>query len=346
MSDPKPAGLQPVEERDVLDLAGEVLAAHHHELAEAGARIRWFWLLNKRMTVWGQTKVLPELAWWLSGDMDGYDVAISLNSALWGNLQRAGRFFLIDHRLSLVLPKEGGAEEMDTTAGTRRLYQAVKHDLGVSPAVIARNPEGFAQIAELKELQNAIRDPAQFLLDLRAAEELDEEDDGGGEGEDEEEGASVTFRREPEPSLFYYGTHRFDTGLRAGWLVYFKFSGPEKTASQLVGVHFPPDQSPDPANGAIDKGILAYDESPEAVATYRADLTRDLEERQREAVSESGEAVDLGTIIDPDGEPVRAVGVDGELIDPEPDALDFEDEPGLEDEPGAEVVQMAGRARR
>lgn len=356
MSDPKPAGLQPVEERDVLDLAGEVLAAHHHELVEAGARIRWFWLLNKRMTIWGQTKVLPELAWWLSGDMDGYDIAITINSALWGNLQRAGRFFLIDHRLSLVLPKEGGAEEMDTTAGTRRLYQAVRHDLGVSPAVIARNPEGFAQIAELKELQNAIRDPAQFLLDLRAAEEVDEEEEGEGDGGEGDEGETVDpdailARWEPEPPLYYFGTHRFDTGLRAGWLVYFKFSGPEKTASQLVGVHFPPDQSPDPANGAIDKGVLAYDESPEAVATYRADLTRDLEERQREAVGESGGAVELGVgRVGPEpGEEAADQPEDFEdepALDTEEEMIDQEIDEALEDEPGAEVVQMAGRARR
>jgi len=356
MSDPKPASLQPVEEADVLELAAEVIADHHHDLAEADARIKWFWLLNKRLTIWGQTKVLPELAWWLSGNLDGYDIAITINSSLWGNLQRAGRRFLIDHRLSQVQPKSGGAEEMDTTAGTRRLYQSIKHDLGVSPEVIARNPEGFAQIAEMKKLQDAIRDPAQYLLDLRALEEREDEDgeeDGDGDGyEITGDDLSVTFSRTPESPLFYYATHRLQSGLRAGWLIYAKYSGPEKTPAQLLGIHFPADQSPSPANGAIDKGQLEYDCSPEAVATYRADLTRDLEERQREAVGEGGGAgVELGSGRigpEPGDEPDQPGDEDYEdepALDTEEEMLEQETDEALEDGDGAEVVQMAGRRR-
>lgn len=363
MSDPKPASLQPVDEADVLALLRAVMGDHHPELADAS--IRLFWLMNKPLTVWGQTRVCTEMMWWLSGALDGADVVITLNSSLWGNLQAAGRRFVLDHRLSQVRPKEGGAEEMDTTAGVRRLYQIVRHDLGVSPTVIARNPDGFAQIAEMAKLRDAIRDPQQFLLDLKATKAAGDDDDGEGEGEDPEEEFD-RFQRHGAPApagrpLVYYGTHRLASGLREGWLIYATYSGPEKTPAELTGVHFPADQSPDPANGPIDKGQLIYDCSPEAIATYRADLTRDLEERQREAIEASGGAVELGKWQE--GEIVDC----GEPEDFEPPARGEEpDQPGAEGdfdeeefaeqlgaaldaqdaEPeGAEIVQMAGRRR-
>src|SRR3954466_4329010 len=122
-NDVKPAGLEPVTEADVLELAGEVIPDPHTSLTDA--TIRYFWMLNKEATVWGATKATTEREWWLSSTnpdgsasgRDGVDVTITINSGLWGNLTRHGRRFILDHRLSLVQLKEGGQTEMETAAG-------------------------------------------------------------------------------------------------------------------------------------------------------------------------------------------------------------------------------------
>jgi hypothetical protein len=85
--------------------------------------------------------------------------------------------------------------------------------------------------------------------------------------------------------------------------------------------------------------VLSYDCSPEAVATYRADLSRDLEERQREAIGEGGGAVvELGLT---DEEELYARDLEQDLDAGEPE----ETGSAAEAAAGASVLQMAGRRR-
>lgn len=320
----RPATLEPIDASDVHALAGELIAANHPTLT--AARIRWFWALNKPAKWWGRPKVCTEVEWWLAkGSDDEADLIIQINSSLWQNLGPAGRRFLVDLLLSALKRKEGGKTIMETKDGDRTLYEKITHTLGVDPEVLARHPAGFAEIKELKELDRAMHDGAQFLLDLQAIREAvgggegDGDDDGDGEDEDGDDGVLTAHAHAEGDPIYYYGTHRFETGLRAGWLVYLRYNDAAKTPASLVGVHFPADQKPQGGgDDPVNKALLDFDDSPSAVKTYRADLETELLDRRLAALEESKAAEA--------GEPL-----DVEWIEPAPTPEDEEIDQSLDD---------------
>lgn len=163
--------LEPIEEGEPLELMRRVIGEHHPGLADA--KFQLFWALQKPNTWWGKTVLATEKMWWLSN----VDVILDLNQALWEKLSEDGRCGLLDHLLSMVSPKSSGKTEMQTSRGTRQLFESQAPSLSVHPQVLARNPTFVNEIAELASLRKAIEEPSQFLLDFAKASDQDEEEE-------------------------------------------------------------------------------------------------------------------------------------------------------------------------
>jgi len=156
----KESTLEPITEKPVIQLIKSLIEAHHPSLESAA--IEAFWIKGKALTFWGSIGTAEEVLWWLSNA----DVLLRFNQGLWAKLSADGRKGLVDHFLSQVAAKTGGVTSMQTSRGERQLYEVFRPSLAVHPQVVARNPGLVDEISELRELQAAMSDPDQFLLDF------------------------------------------------------------------------------------------------------------------------------------------------------------------------------------
>jgi len=263
----------------LLDLARGVIREHHPDLD--GAEIAYLLRSGKDKGWWGMARRASEESWLLSG---GVDLSVQVNGLLWGShlLTTAGRKFLLDFLLSRFAKKTAGKTHMEVADGEeRQIYTVERQDLLGLAALIARHPQGHAELAEVAAIRKAIEQPAQYLLDLQAAEDL--EDDKDEEDEDESEGSDGPT---PEPVSYYQP--RFVDLLGDGPVkVTLRYSGPKKDPAELDGVHVHETQAVSGLPAMVSASSLAYDTSEETVHAYQVWLEDELEDNRRAAVKRS-----------------------------------------------------------
>ncbi len=289
MDEVKAATLEPCADSEVLETSRRLIGEHHTTLVDA--KIVYLWSIGKSLKKWGQVRVCTEATWWLTGGLegDGVDIEIQVNKSLWQKLTEYGRTFVLDHFHSLVLKKTSGMTEMETVEGMRTLYTADKPSLSVHAAVLARNPDGLKEIEEVEKLWKALSEPAQFLLDLKAEEGEDDEQE---EKEEKPRAAAPDPPRDtPAPSrprpvpVQYYQRQSFEMEHGQVFTV-LRFSGAEKTPSQINGVHVLPPADPGKEfAGVVHNGTLNYAEDPTTLKRFRMALEDMLEDHKPAALA-------------------------------------------------------------
>jgi hypothetical protein len=284
MDEVKAATLEPCNDAQVIETARRLIGEHHKSLVDA--KITYLWAIGKSLKKWGQVRVVTEATWWLSGGLEGggVDIEIQVNKTLMGKLTEAGRTFVLDHFHSLVRAKDAGQLTMATVEGERKLYTSDKPSLSVHAAVLARNPEGLREIGEVEQLWKALREPAQFLLDLQAQEGEDEEEE-----DEEPRGAAPApppprdtpppARPRPVPVQYYQRTVLDIDG--EDMPAVLRYSDAANLPSQLNGVHQRPTTDPAKAfEGIVHNGNLTYDEDPVTLKRFRMALEDALEDHK------------------------------------------------------------------
>lgn len=266
----KAATLRPANDTELLDLVGKTIDTIHTSLK--GAKIYFFWMLEKPLKTWGRIEVASEKLWWASGGLEseGCDIVLQLNEALWEKVTLAGRKFLVDHYLDQVKRKTGGQTDMETEEGIRALYEKKEETLKLNPRVCARHPKGFREIEEARKLWIALAKPSQYEIEFPDAPADDEDEEG------EEDGGEIKPRRgraarEVPPPVYYHEKHMLSKhGPTA-----VRYTGADRQPETAVGIHFFTDAAA--AQAAGDLAQLDYDMDPRAVKPVREELMADRE---------------------------------------------------------------------
>ena len=158
----KDATLVPADDDKFLQRELKRLVMSDYQTLRA-ATIQVFWAeQTKPLTWWGNAKVATEELWLLAS----VDIVIQINRELWKALDPAGQKGLLAHFMWQVQAKAGTTTLQRHDKGDRTLYSARTSTMKVAPEVLAKHPDLVAQLEELREFQQAIHDPKQFLLDL------------------------------------------------------------------------------------------------------------------------------------------------------------------------------------